>query len=99
MRSFPIIQILTQRHLDDEVVSLFLEPGLLHQHHDTQQLIRQTLLDDDEVDDSRFSAHLRRVVRVRQFGRDVEAEVGVVVQRVLTDLDTQTSSLVDDVFR
>ena len=46
-----------------------------------------TLLFDGEVDDRGFGGDLGGVVRVAEFGRDVEAEVGVVLHFLVAKFD------------
>jgi hypothetical protein len=70
----------------DQAVFVLLELGLLVADHNAEQLGLEALLFDREVDDVRFGGDLGRIVRVAQLGRHVEAEVLVVLDLAVTQL-------------
>mmetsp|Transcript_34849 Transcript_34849/g.109443 ORF Transcript_34849/g.109443 Transcript_34849/m.109443 type:complete len:531 (-) Transcript_34849:195-1787(-) len=74
-------------HAHRELALLQLELGLLLLHDGAQQLRLEALLLHGEVHDVRLGAHLRRVVRVAELRRDVQLEVGRVVQLLVAEAD------------
>ena len=81
--------------LHDELVLLLLQLRPLVSHDLHQQLVLQALWCHCEIDHSHLYAHLGRVVRIWQFGRNVEAELRAVVDVGVAQADEQTSGLLE----
>ena len=80
-----------------QFLPLLLLLRLLKRHHYIQQLVSQTHQCDCEVNDHGLTHHLWRVLGVRQLGGEVELEVLVVVDEVVSQLDVFLPCSLDDV--
>mmetsp|Transcript_24325 Transcript_24325/g.56057 ORF Transcript_24325/g.56057 Transcript_24325/m.56057 type:complete len:485 (+) Transcript_24325:1672-3126(+) len=79
--------LLARGHLDHELGLLLLERRFLLLHDGREQLRLEALLLHREVDDRGLRRDLGRVVRVAHLGGDVEAEVLVVVELLVAQLE------------
>ena len=80
----------------NEAVFLLLEVWTLLPHDVSKQLVLKPLEGHGEVDESDLNADLRQIVRVRELRRDVELEVGVVVNVGVANPDHQAVSLLEN---
>lgn len=81
--------------LGDLVVALSLDARLLEFDDNVEALLFKTLLLNSEVDDSDLGRDLRRVVRVAHTRRDVELELGVVLDLFVSNLDAVAATDTD----
>lgn len=72
--------------LDDELVLLLLQFGLLLRGNDAEQLILESLWRDHEVEERHLDGYLGQVVWVAETSRDVEAEILRVLDGVISEL-------------
>lgn len=56
-------------------------------HGDTQKLLCEPLLSDTVVDDAGLARYLRAIVRVRQLAGEVQTEVGIPLNLLVSELD------------
>ncbi|EPY34324.1 hypothetical protein STCU_01646 [Strigomonas culicis] len=83
--------VLAVRNVEHRLVGPLLELHVLVAHDIRQELVLQAALRHREVDNGHLDLELREVRRVRQLGGDVQAELRVVVDFGVAQLQQQTA--------
>lgn len=77
-------------------MTLLILDGFLDLHHNVEHLVLKTLSSDSEIEHCDLHTDLRGVVWARQFRSHVEAEVGVIVNDFVTELELARRTRFDE---
>ena len=83
----------------DEPFLFFFKVGSLLFDEDPEQLVIESLVGDHEVDEGDFGGDFRQIVRVSEFGSDVEEELRTVFDYLVSKLDVLGGSLAKCLFQ
>jgi len=66
--------------------------------YDTEELVRETLISDHEINQRDLGRYLGQIVRITQLSRHIELEVTVVFNGIVTKTDVPRRALLENLF-